>query len=178
MVSMRLQSLWSLVRQWMQLIMSLISAVIQMCVFAWICVCSRARDLCVAALWSRQLAPWSLQLLVPAKTQEASKPRAHIMHTGFTAGTDLNSQRYTTHSLVQKLLSHTLTLTQTPAWKQRILTNTHTHTLTMPHHASKSGGNLTVKARWIAVDSQQETSYCWLFLFWGVLWRTAERQRR
>lgn len=45
-------------------------------------------------------------------------------------------------------------------------THTHTHSLTVSHHASDSEGNLTVKARWIAVDSQQETSNCWLFLFW------------
>lgn len=116
----------------------------------------------IAALWDRQSAPhWSL-LLISAKTQEALKSRAQIMQTGLTAGTHLNSRRETQPAAQCR---HTRTNTSLEA---RIHFLTNTLTCTVSHCASKSGGNLTVRARWIAVDSRQETSNCWLFLFWGL----------
>lgn len=58
--------------------------------------------------------------------------------------------------------------TATSAWEQGCtFSQTCTHSLTVSHHANKSGGNLTVKVRWIAVDSQQETRNCWLFLWFS-----------
>lgn len=69
---------------------------------------------------------------------------------GFSAGADV------IHSVMQK------PLTQTPACEQGCTFS--------PTHSScqqVNGRHLTVKPRWIAVDSRQETSNCWLFLFWG-----------
>lgn len=128
------------------------------------CVYSTAPDLCVTAPRGRL---WSLQLLVPAKTQQALKSQAHNMHTGFTAGADLNCHRDTQPAAAsaETPQSHTCTYKHQPGRKDARLQCLIT---------SKWGGNLTVKAWWIVVDSQQETSNCWLFLFCG--WGRAGRR--
>ena len=99
------------------------------------------------------------------------KHRSHELRSGFTAGSDLTDTHNPQHD-AQTSQSHTHTDTHTH-------THTHTHMLTVSHHAGKSGRDLTVKVRLIAVDSQQETSNCWLFFGLGrLLCRAEERQQR
>lgn len=100
--------------------------------------------------------------LFRTKTQHALNSQVHIMHTGFTAGTDLFS--HNPEPIKQKLLSHTLIHNHQPG-SQNAVSHKQECPPSASHHTSKSWGNLTVKVRWIAVDSQQETCFC--FAGWG-----------
>lgn len=79
------------------------------------CAHSAAPDLCVAAPGGWKSSSWSLQLLVPAETQQALKSQAHNMHTEDSLQAQISTvtEKHNPQPLVQKFLSHTHTYTNT-----------------------------------------------------------------
>lgn len=96
--------------------------------------------------------------LFRTKTKHALNSQVHIMHTGFTAGTDLFS--HNPGPIKQKLLSHTLIHNHQPG-SQNAVSHKQECPPSASHHTSKSWGNLTVK-----VDSSwQPAGDQWLAVF-------------
>lgn len=135
-----------------------------------VCVCE-----CVLQLWVQRPSGRSTSAPPPpitaarcsSQTQEPLKSRAQIMSTIFTAGSrSRHSQRDITpqpHAWNENSHTHTH-----EAGSKDALFRKHSHAQCLNVPARQIKRDLTVKARWIAVDSQQETTNCWLFLFRGL----------